>query len=234
MTFSSDMRILPNGLVVPVTFEPSKIDEYALKEQNCQKLKAELMLELKRSNFTELKQLFKERGAEFLVEMSRIDPWQNVSNKGKSILENVLEEINFNLPDETLTYLLDYVVNHSEQAKATNMNLLHILARNCSFSKVVDTLKNAVVQYPDLLKGRMSLGEGLDMTPVEMTIRTSYNESLMNFMVTKYQESMGCLTTEDKSKLLSHAKWLSGSGIYSTSLIGERLMERIKKLPETV
>jgi hypothetical protein len=234
MTFSSDMRILPNGLVVPVTFEPSKIDEYALKEQNCQKLKAELMLELKRSNFTELKQLFKERGAEFLIEMFRVDPWKNVSNKGRSILENVLEEINFNLPDEILTYLLNYVVNHSEQAKATNMNLLHMLARNCSSSKVVDTLKNAVVQYPDLLKDRMSLGEGLDMTPVEMTIRTSYNESLMNFMLTKYQESMGCLTTEDKSKLLSHAKWLSGSGIYSTALIGERLMERINKLPETV
>lgn len=114
------------------------------------------------------------------------------------------------------------------------MNLLHILARNCSSSKVVNTLKNAVIQYPNLLKDRMSLGEGLDMTPVEMTIRTSYNESLMNFMVTKYQENMGCLTSEDKNKLLSHAKWLSGSGIYSTALIGERLMERIKKLPETI
>lgn len=119
MTFSSDMRILPNGLIVPATFEPTKIDEYALKEQNCQKLKEELTLELKRSNFTELKQLLKERGSEFLVEMFRVDPWQNVSNKGKSILENVLEEINFNLSDEILTYFLDYVVNHSEQAKAT-------------------------------------------------------------------------------------------------------------------
>lgn len=230
----SDIRDLPNGMLVRASFDPLKVDENALKEENCQKLKAELTVELKRSNFTEVKALFEERGSEFLIEMFAVNPWQNVNNKGKSILENVLLEIQFNLPEETLVYLLNYFIDNSEQAKTTNMNFLHVLARNCSSAKVISLFKAAVEHNPQLLGARMRLGDGLDMTPLEMTIRTSYNESLMNYMLTKYQESIGSLTSEDKSKLLLHARWLSDSGIYSTALIGEQLMERIKALPEVV
>lgn len=229
-----DIRVLPNLMLVPASFDPSKVDEYELKEQNCQKLKTELTLELGRSNLTELKVLFEERGAEFLIEMFTVDPWQNVNNEGKSILENVLQEMQFNLPEETLIYLINYFIDNSEQAKATNMNFLHMLVRNCSSAKVISILKTAVEHNPQLLGARMRLAVNLEMTPVEMTIRTSYDESLMNYMLTKYQESVGCLTSEDKIKLLSHARWLSDSGIYSTALIGKRLMKRIKALPEVV
>lgn len=227
----STTGVLPNGVLVPHSFQPERMDENALKEQHCQTLKAELALELNRSNFKEIEALFEERGNDFLIEMFAVDPWQNVNNKGKSILENVLQEIKFNLPDDILRFLLNYYIDQSEQAKTTNMNLLHVLARNCFFcSKAMSMLESVVAQQPHLLKERMTLEAGLDMTPVEMTIRTSYNEKLMNYMLTKYQESVGVVTSADKEKLLSHAQWLSGSGVYHTALMGKRLMERIKAL----
>lgn len=229
----SGMQGLPDDAVVPSFFNPSKVDEYQLKADQCQKLKNELILELKRSNLTEFKELLEKRGNEFLTEMFSIDPWENVENKNKSILEFVLKEMNFNFPDEILLLAFNYYVAHSEQAKTTNMNLLHVLARNCgSSSNLVNLLKRTTEERPDLLKARMKLNDNLDMTPVEMVIRTSYNEGIMNFMLTKYLENVGSIASDDKNKLLFHAKWLSDAGIYSTELIGERLITRIEMLPE--
>lgn len=96
---------------------------------------------------------------------------------------------------------------------------------------MIALLKAAVERNPQLLNERMKLGEGLDMTPVEMTIRTSYNESLMNFMLSKYLKTF-VLTSEDKTKLLSHAKWLSDSTVDSTALMGERLIKKIENPPK--
>lgn len=231
MTKSISGNILPNNILLPAPFNPETVDENVLKAQYCQSLKAELALELNRSSLSEIVTFFEEKGDSFLIEMFTADPWQNVSNKGKSVLENVLEDMNFNLPEVTLRYLLTFYMDYSTQAQNTNMNMLHILARNCYHNKAVALLESVVAQNPQLLKERMILGDGLDMTPVEMAIRTSYNEKLINFLLTKYLESVGVVTATDKAKLLSHAQWLSGSGVYHTALMGKRLMERISTLP---
>ncbi|MBX9744455.1 MAG: hypothetical protein K2X08_04515 [Chlamydiales bacterium] len=190
-------------------------------------MKQELVVELKRSIFSEIKNLFELRGAEFITEMVSVDPWQMVSNKGRSILENALAEVRFQVSLEMGVYLLGFYTTHSEQAQSMNMTPLHIAARNCSdFDNAVNLLKILVEAKPEWLAVRMTL-DGLDMTPVEMVIRTSYREDLMNFMITKYQEKFE-ISLEEKNKLLAHAKWLSGSGIYSTALIGVRLIERIE------
>lgn len=230
----SGMQVLANGVLLPSSFDPSQIEEYQLKASQCQKLKDELLLEFKRSNLIELKELFEKRGKEFLTEMFYADPWKNISYKNKSIFEVALEEMKYNFSEEYLLLVLNYYVAHSEQAKNTNMNLLHVLVRNCSFPNTMNLLKKVVEEHPSMLEDRMNLSNNLDMTPVEMAIRTSYDEKLMNFMLTNYCKRCGILSSENKAKLLSHAEWLSGSGVYSTSLIGEKLMKRIKDLPEEI
>jgi hypothetical protein len=113
------------------------------------------------------------------------------------------------------------------------MNSLHVLARNCIYSgNVINILKNVAEKRPELLNVRMVTGnEDLNMTPVEMVIRTSYNEDLMVYMLEKYQGQFeDNITLNDQQKLLRHAAWLTGSGISSTSLMGQRIVEQIKLL----
>lgn len=234
-SFSSVTRILPNGTLVPITFNPLKIDDYVVEEQRCLTLKEELIVELNRLNLTELEDFFKNRGNEFLTPMFYVDPWKKINNKNKSILEDALEAISFNISSEKLLFLFKYLLENSEQIKKTKMNVLHLLVQNACSSLVRNLLINTMTQQPELLKARMQLNDDeLDMTPVELAIRISYNSDLMNLMLTKYIDHEGPLTTNDKNKLLSHAKWLSESGVYTTSLIGEKLFERINRLPEII
>jgi|GEM_PF-6759887 len=196
------------------------------------KLKEELTEVLKNSSFSDVQTLFLERGEEFIAEMKTLSHWDNVSNRRRSILENALQKIGFEVPDETVIFLIEYYVDHSEQARLTNMNLLHVLAKNSGIDRVDALLKSLAEEKPEWLRTRMNLGANLDMTPVEMIIRSSYRENLMNFMITKYVEKFG-LTSEDKASLLSHAQSHLGSGMMSNFLMGSRLVEKIQNIPVT-
>ena len=72
----------------------------------------------------------------------------------------------------------------------------------------------------------------LEMNPVEMAIRASFDKGVMNLMLDKYMKHVGSISKADKNKLLAHAKWLSESGIYNTAQMGEDMIKRILTLPE--
>lgn len=226
-----------NGITVfsmPPSYDPSKDKENTEKERKCKELKSELQATLNQLSFDEVLCLFEERGSEFVSDMWFANPWEVADNKGRSILEAALGEIEFNLSDDILLYLLHYLIEHSEQAKATHMNLLHILARSNSNSlNLVSLAKKIIPENPALLTARITpLGEGLDMTPAEMAIRAVNNPALMYELVNQYVAHVGVLPLEDKTKLLSHAEWLSGSAMYKTREVAKALIEHIKKFPE--
>jgi hypothetical protein len=231
------VHVLPNGNLIPAFCDPSKLNERQEKAQKCTELKNELTMELKRSTPAEIKKLFEERGHEFIVDMVNFDPWDDVSDKGKSIMEKAMGEIQFNLPPITLLYLFDYYSSRSEQGKRLNMNPLHVFARNYgSYSSLwtrgkVETdpvILHMISFNPEWLKQRMTI-EDLDMNPVDMAIRTSYRSDLMDFLLKKYQEHWP-ITQEVKDKLFSSAEWLSESGIYNTAEIGRDLMKKIEQI----
>jgi hypothetical protein len=225
------IRTLSNGTFVPINFDLDNIEEYQLKEKKCKQLKKELSLELQNTTLTKIKELFEKKGHEYIVDMFKVDPWQNVNIINKSILEFSLEKVNFQVSHDIMVFLIEYFIKHSEQAKSTNMNPLHVLARNCCFSDhFITLLKTMVEKHPEWLKDRMNVSEDLDMNPVEMAIRTSHNQELINLMITKYQETFG-FTLEDKNKLLLQANWLRNSGACRDSSIGKRIVQQVETLP---
>ena len=220
------------GIATLNNFETTRLSELQLRADRCLQLKNELVIDLKRSSKDDIKGILEARGGELLCDMFYLDPWDNVQNRGKSIIESALEEINYNVQEEILINLLNYYVENSAQAKEINMNMLHVLARNAhSSNKVIDLLEKISLKNPEMLNQRMSLSNGYDMNPVEMAIRTSYNENLMNFMLDVHCIN-NKLSPEDKHKLYRHADWLSKGGISTTAQIGERLKKRISSLPE--
>ncbi|MEI8124334.1 MAG: hypothetical protein WCG42_01105 [Parachlamydiaceae bacterium] len=149
------------------------------------------------------------------------------------MLETAMEEVQDRLSDDKILILLSYYTTHSELAKDVNMNLLHMLARNCHGSdRFASLLLKMSDVYPKMLTERMTLPGNLELTPTEMTIYTSYNEELMIAMVNKYYENCGGLNMENRQKLLFSAQWLSGSGACWTALKGRNLVAYIERLPE--
>ena len=204
------------------------MNEHESKVAECQKLKEELFTEFNRSNLQQISELFENRGTEFLTKMSYSDPWEHCS-KNQSILETVLRQTKFNLPKETISYLFNFYLANAKDAVDNNMTILHLLVRNYHSpqDQIAELLHETINVSPELLQARMKIGENESMTPIEMAIETSYDETLIDLMLTKARDNLGQLSFEDKTKLLASAKWLSESGVWSTAQMGERVIGKI-------
>jgi hypothetical protein len=182
-------------------------------------LKNELLEKLKTFSSEEVKVLFEERGLEFIFD----------GDYRSSVLELALVEIDFALPNESLLFLFKYYIEHSQKAKATGMNMLHLIAKNGGHFSQLESLTLSIVQKnPELLTKRMEFGH-LHLTPSELAMRTSYNEQCIVFMIIQLQEKCG-LTAEDKERILSHASWLSSSIDDENRQMSERIVKLLEEL----
>ena len=144
---------------------------------------------LENSDLKGIKEFLEQRGKEFLDQMHGRNLWESMAFQNRSVMEVATSQIK-KRSDEIDLMVFVYYITHSEQAKANNMNLLHVLARNNNFN----LLKKYAVQYPEMLGARF-----LDMTPVEMAI-------VNNFMIDTHMKHIGRISMEDKTKLLSRAE----------------------------
>lgn len=225
-----DFQVLPNGILLPGHFDVSKINEYENKYEICDTLKKEISKIFENSNFNEMKEFINNRGSEFLIPMTDLNPWTSNLN---SIYETALVESKRRWSEEELLFIFNYYIENSEEAKVTKINLLHMLVRTELNPR---SLKNTLIKKtleinPELLKERLVLDKGLDMTPAEMAIRTSYNESLMFYLLDESKKLLKDFSNEEKEKLLFHARWLLKGGVQDTVSMGERLIEHIQNLP---
>lgn len=206
---------------------------YVLAAERCQDLKSELVTELGRLNFDEIKALFEQRGAEFIAYYLTGNLEIDFNNIRKSILENVLEEMRYDLPFKSLMFVLNYLCDHSARCKKENMNPLHILAISCYGSpKVKETLKRTAYEHPELLNGQMISSLGFQ-TPIEIVIGCTYDEKLMHFLIDTYQNYKGRIPLDEKKNLLQKTKMLADRDYSPNSaVIGRRLIERINQIPE--
>lgn len=88
------------------------------------------------------------------------------------------------------------------------MTILHLLVRSFSSSCYIadntiltNLLNETIDSSPELLQAKMKIGNARSMTPIEMTIRTSYDETLIDLMLTKTRDILGKLSFEDKNRL---------------------------------
>lgn len=228
MFSSASLQILPNGAFIPASFDLSKISEYKSKVARCQKLEKELFNQLIRSNFNQISELFENRGTDFLTRMSFSDVWLDASIN-RSILEVAIQQAKFNLSKEIISHLFNFYVANAKDAIHTNMTILHLLVRNYHSPKdqITELLHETINASPELLQARMKVGGNRSMTPIEMAIETSYDEELIDLMLTKARDTLGELSSEDKTKLLASAKWLSESGVWSTAQMGKQAIGKI-------
>lgn len=228
MVPSASLQILPNGAFIPASFDLSKISEYKSKVARCQKLENELFNQLIRSNFNQISELFENRGTDFLTRMSFSDLWLDASIN-RSILEVAIQQAKFNLSKEIISHLFNFYVANAKDAVHTNMTILHLLVRNYHSPKgqIAELLHETIKASPELLQARMKIGENKSMTPIEMAIEISYDEKLIDLMLTKARDTLGELSSEDRTKLLASAEWLSNSGVATTARMGRRVIEKI-------
>lgn len=234
MLRSPSLQILPNGAFIPSSFDLSKFSEYKSKVARCQKLEEELFKKLIRSNFQEISVFFKDRGTEFLTKMSFDDILLDES-RNESILEVAIQQAKFNLSKKIISYLFNFYVANAKDAVDNNMTILHLLVRNYDSPKdqITELLHETINACPELLQATMKMDGNENMNPIEMAIVTSYDETLIDLMLTKARDTLGQLSSEDKTKLLGRAKALSQSGVSTIAQMGNRVIKKIDRFFNT-
>lgn len=181
----------------------------------------------------QLKVLFARKGHEFDArrEYLFLDFWDSI-DKDDTILQDALKDplLADKLPLETRKFLLDFCAT-SLRAQVLGLNPIHIFIECKMFQqeKGKELLQQLIQENPHYLRQRDKV-DGLNMNPLEMAIRRSYNKKLMNNLLNEYEERFG-FTINEKNRLLSHAQWLSKSGICNTALIGKEMWKQIEQMP---
>ena len=143
---------------MPSLYEAAKLNPHllmrhspALKTPSSNNSVNELVKLFKKNTVSETQEFLEKRGKEFLVEMTGSNCLQTLGYKYKSILEVALTRMpsRENI-DEIDLLVLKYYVDHSQQAKETNMNLLHVLARNGKY----DLIDSQATLHPEMLTER--------------------------------------------------------------------------------
>lgn len=226
-----DMQLLSNGVLLPGHFDISKINDDMKKYDLCETLKKELSEVFMNPDFNEIKKFINKKGTLFMIPMIDPNPW---TSNLMTIYETALTSTKRRWSEEELLFIFNYYLQNSEEAHVTKINLLHLLVRtqlSISDDLRIKIIKNAIEKNPELLKQRLVLNEGLDMTPAEMAIRTSYNKALMHYLLGETTKHIGHFSEEEKKKLISHASWLLRSGMQCNVSLGKHMIKIIKELP---
>ncbi|WP_059360252.1 hypothetical protein [Parachlamydia acanthamoebae] len=206
-------------------FVRQEVHEDKHKEDRCIKLKDELLQILENVGAEVIKEIFARRAEEFSADMFLEHEGADRVLNHRSILEVALEQSRVDLPEETLSFLLNQYVM---LAKDTGINLLHIFARNKLSTNMQLLMKKTVQENPEWLQGQNIRG----LTPVEMSIHSfpiTQDDSAISFMVQEcFKKS--ALSEKERGELLARINELTQSEAVLVRNVGKKLHSKVHSI----